>query len=697
MKKLLFPHIGLFPFSNLLAVLINLCIAYVIYMITRVAFVLENWDLYNSGWEALSMGDLLAGSLRFDTSAILYTHSLWIVLMLLPLHLKERPWWHTMCKYIYVTVNSLAIFLNLSDAVYSRFTGRRTTATFFSEFSNEGNLGDILFIEILNHWYFLLLFFLLVAILVLFYVKPSPTHSHIHTFKQSRIQYYLTNSLSLLLFIPLAIGGMRGGFTTAVRPITISNASQYVNSPNEAAIVLNTPFSLIRTIGKKPFKDPHYMTDAEMDVLYSPLHQPQTHLDNNTFKHSNVVILIVESFGREYTGYFNHLNDTAIGQPNNQYVSYTPFFDSLAAQSLTFQYSFSNGRKSIDGMPSILSSIPMFVEPFFLTSASLNDVSGIAGLLTSEGYTSAFFHGAENGSMGFQAFARATGFQHYYGRDEYNADDRFHGDNDFDGTWAIWDEPFLQFYALAMSDMPQPFVTALFTASSHHPFNIPENYRSRFPEGSLPIHKCIRYTDNALRRFFETASQQPWYSNTLFVITADHTNASTHEEYGTSLGAFSVPIVIYDPSGKLPRGMQAVVAQQIDIMPTLLSILGYDKPYIAFGKDLLDTTYLSNHTLAPQSRRPQFKQSDIHGWAVNYCNDIYQYVEDNYLLQFDGEHPIAFYNHVDDPLLKTNLLKTQSIKQSDITAITDHMTLRLKAIIQSYMCRMLENQLIFRR
>jgi phosphoglycerol transferase MdoB-like AlkP superfamily enzyme len=662
MKKIFFPRIGAFPFNNLLAVLINLAIAYVVYMIARIAFVLENWDLYSAGWDTLSTSDLLSGSLRFDTSAILYTNALWIILMLLPLHIKERPWWHTMCKYIFIVFNSLALFLNLSDAVYSRFTGRRTTATFFSEFSNEGNLSDILFTEILNHWYLLLLFLVLIALLVLFYVKPknTPINSQNSHISHHKTKYYLTNSLALLIAIPLSIGGMRGGFTTAIRPITISNANQYVNSPTEAAIVLNTPFSLIRTIGKKPFVVPDYMPDSQMDALYTPLHS-----SNNAILQSgnkNVVILIVESFGREYTGFFNP------GQP-----SLTPFFDSLAAHSLTFQYSFANGRKSIDGMPSILSSIPMFVEPFITTSSSLNDISGIAGLLAPKGYSSAFYHGAENGSMGFQAFARTTGFQHYLGRNEYGADSRFNGDNDFDGTWAIWDEPFLQFFALSLNDLSEPFVSALFTASSHHPFNIPDKYRSRFPEGDLPIHKCIRYTDYALQRFFHTASQQPWYNNTIFVITADHTNASSHDQYRTSLGVFSVPVVFFDPSGSLPRGMQNTVAQQIDILPTLLSLLGYDQPYIAFGKNLLADE----------------------NWAVNYCNDIYQYVEDSLLLLFDGQQPVALYNYLSDPLQKNNLLDNSEFKIQN-SEIIDHLTLRLKAIIQSYMQRMVHNQLVVR-
>ncbi len=311
-------------------------------------------------------------------------------------------------------------------------------------------------------------------------------------------------------------------------------------------------------------------------------------------------------------------------------------------------------------MPSILSGIPMFVEPFILTGYSLNNVSGIAGELNKVGYATAFFHGAENGSMGFQAFARSSGFTQYYGRTEYNADPRFGGDADFDGTWAIWDEEFLQFYAQQMADMPQPFCTALFTATSHHPFVVPERYQQRFHQEGHPMYTCIRYVDHALQHFFHTASQMPWFQNTLFVITADHTNHSERPEYANSLGNYSVPIILYDPSGTLPRGISDAVAQQTDIMPTLLGLLGYPNPYLAYGIDLLATP--------PQE-----------SWAVHYNNGIYQFVRRNRLLLFDGERPVGYQG-----------LASDTPPPADSTA-----DLRLlKAIIQSYMQRMISNQLI---
>ena len=628
-----------------LAMVANLAIAYLAYMVCRLAFVAENWSMFGENLSASAVLDIFRGSLLFDTSAILYTNSLYAIMLLIPLHLKEKAGWQKAAKWVFVVVNSLMVAANLADCVYFQYTGRRTTATVFSEFGNEGNIGSIIGVEFLLHWYLVLLFLFVVWALWRFYVIPKRRET------KPLIIYYTLQTLCLAAFVPCCIAGMRGGWTRAVRPITLSNANQYVDHPLEAGIVLNTPFSVIRTIGKKAFVTPNYLSEEEMNTLFSPVHTPKKSLSSK----KNIVILIVESFGREYIGAYNKWLE------GGKYKGYTPFVDSLINHSTTFLYSYCNGRKSIDGMPSILSGIPMFVEPFFLTPAAMNDVSSIAGELKDKGYYSAFFHGAENGSMGFQAYARTCGFDDYFGRTEYNADKRFGGDNDYDGMWAIWDEPFLQFFATKMSEFKQPFVSAVFTASSHHPYKVPEKYKDVYPEEGIVIHKCIRYTDNAIRQFFEKARREPWYENTLFVITSDHTNLSDHAYYQTDLGGFCSPIIFFDPSGTLKPGMRNAIAQHIDIMPTVLSYLGYDKPFISFGCNLLDTP-------------------DEDTWAINYNNGIYQYFKGDYMLQFDGEKTVAVYAFKSDRLLEHNLagkVKCQS-----------EMETMVKAIIQQYMSRM---------
>ena len=651
MKQLLQKY-----YSPLLAVLWNLLLVYFVYQVARLEYWLENTDYLNYTF------DVWRGGLLFDTSAILYTNALYVVLMLFPLHYKETIIYHKICKWLFVIINGIALAINLMDSVYFQYTMRRTTTTVFDEFSNEGNLGSIFGKEFLSHWYLVLLFALVMVTLWKLYATPSLNKRTLN-----RWRYSVACLLSLLLFAPFCIAGMRGGFTTAVRPITISNANQYTEHPVDAALVLNTPFSLIRTIGKNVFVVPHYFdSQEEMEAIYSPVHDSALSSDSS-FSRKNVVVLIIESFGREYIGALNQSLD------NGKYKGYTPCVDSLIAKSTTFRYSYCNGRKSIDGMPSILSSIPMFVEPFILTPSSMNDFTGLAGILREEGYQTAFFHGAQNGSMGFQAFAQKTGFQYYYGRTEYEATK---GTDDFDGTWAIWDEPFLQYFAEEMSRMQQPFMTAVFTASSHHPFIVPEKYQQQFPEEGLEIHKCIRYTDMAIGRFFETASRQPWFQNTIFVLTSDHTNMSDHAVYQTDLGGFSSPIIIYDPSR--PTGeIQDKVAQQIDILPTILGMLHYPKPYFGFGIDLFNT-------------------SKEDSWAVNYLNGIYQYVKYNYVLQFDGQQTTAVYS-LSDSLMQHNLLHESNAvakpQTSNLKPQTSRMETELKAIIQQYMERMTQNRL----
>jgi phosphoglycerol transferase MdoB-like AlkP superfamily enzyme len=615
---------------------------YFVYQVARVEYWLENSNYLNYTF------DVWRGGLMFDTSAILYTNALYVVLMLFPLHYKETKTYHKICKWLFVIVNGLALTINLADSVYFRYTMRRTTSTVFDEFSSEGNLGSIIGTEFLSHWYLVLLFAIIMVFLWKFYATPSIDIKILNKWK-----YDGACLLSLLIFTPFCIAGMRGGFATAVRPITISNAMQYTERPTDAPLVLNTPFSLLRTIDTNVFVVPQYFDSKEdMEAVYTPIHFPD---DSLQMDKKNVVVLIVESFGREYIGALNKTLE------DGKYKGYTPCVDSLINKSTTFSHSFCNGRKSIDGMPSILSSIPMFVEPFILTPSSMNDYTGLAGILSKEGYETAFFHGAQNGSMGFQAFAQKTGFQRYYGRTEY---EESCGTDDFDGTWAIWDEPFLQFFANEMSKMKQPFMTSVFTASSHHPFAVPEKYKKQFKEEELEIHKCIRYTDMSIGKFFDTASHQPWFKNTIFVLTSDHTNMSNHAEYQTDLGGFCSPIIIYAPSHPEGRTLDKI-AQQIDILPTLLGMLNYPKPYFGFGIDVLNTP-----------------KEDT--WAVNYLNGYYQYVRHGYVLQFDGTSTTAIYS-LDDKLMKNNIRGKVEVQQQ--------MERELKAIIQQYMERMKQDSL----
>lgn len=634
--------------------LINLLWVYGYYEVCRLVFLFENWEFFRDSLTWKSFLEIQYGGLLFDTSAICYTNSLYILLVLFPLNYKETKAVKIMTRWVFIITNSISIVANLINTVYFSYTRHCITANVFDEFSNESNLGAIFSVELFKHWYLVLLAILLIWGLSRFYRDAFQTN-----YKPLK-KYYLRYSIAFIIMFFSVVSGMRGALlTNRTRPIAIGNALRYTNRPMEANIVLNTPFALLRTITKEPLRIPVYFSEhAELERIYSPIHLPA---DSAEKRKKNIVILIVESFAQEFVGALNcHLDD-------GQYRGYTPFVDSLLQYSLTFRETFCNTGFSIDAMPAVLASIPRMDEPFVLTPYALNDITSIASELNKWGYYTAFFHGAENNSMGFQAFSRSAGFQDYFGKTEYNSDSRFNGEKDFDGTWAIWDEPFLQYYCLKMNEMKEPFMTSVFTATSHHPFVIPEQYKEIFKdEGLYPLHKCIRYTDYALRKFFETASQQPWYNNTLFILTADHASSRiTHAEYKTELGIFRVPILFFDPSGELSAGCWDGIAQQIDIMPTLLNYLGYDQPYIAFGKDLL-------HTPLEDS------------WAFNW-DHFPQLIKGDYLLQFDGEKVLGIYAYRTDRLLENNL-KGKIPEEAELEK-------EIKAIMQNCIERMEANEL----
>ena len=625
---------------------LNLLLVMAIYTLSRVFFYWINIDLYPNVDNA-HLTEMVMGGWRFDLTALLYLNSLYILLILLPLpvQIRNNEQYIRVTNYSFYIPNIIGLIANTMDMVYVRFTDRRTTCTLFTEFQNDSNLAQIILQAAGQYWYVTLFGIAIIALLIVASRKTWQIKTPSRTW-----MYYLANSALMVVSIYFVVIGIRGGFGKYTRPITISNAMQYANTPQETAILLNTPFSLMKSLENTTYVHPQYFSNEEAEAIFSPIHIDEIEKNERLGK-TNVVIVILESFSKEYIGFYNRHMDG--------YRGYTPFLDSLLAHSVTYTHSFASGRKSIDAMPSVLSSIPMLIEPYIVTPYSTNAVSSLAACLRDEGYATAFFHGAPNGSMGFQAYARSAGFEQYFGMDEYDGIDAF------DGTWAIWDEEFLQYYAQRMSQMQEPFITAVFTASSHHPFRVPERYEGVFPQGDKPIHPCVGYTDHALRKFFAYAQQQTWYENTLFVITADHTNQVSLPEYATAKGLFEVPIAFYSPQWSQGEVHEQSAVSQTDIMPSVLAYLGYQKPFFAFGKDIL-TKEKENQ------------------WAVCYNHPAYQLLSDSLLLQFDGQNTYAVYNYQNDPLLQNNIAN-----EIDYSAMERY----LRAYIQQYIYRLTTNQL----
>jgi phosphoglycerol transferase MdoB-like AlkP superfamily enzyme len=624
----------------------RLGIVFLLFSVQRILFYWYNLDLFPD-ISTDHLIDLMISGFKFDLSVLLYVNLLFMLMMVVPFPFKFNKGYKTVTKYIYLITNCIAFIANLVDFVYFRYTLRRSDFGVFTEFKNEVHLPKILFTGMVQNWYLVILFFVLVAVLYFTYGDYRR-----NKFEKSPWIFYPVSLVIMALTLVLTVGGIRGALIQSTRPITISNALEKVSKPIETAIVLNTPFSLIRTISRTRLDKVNYFTDEEVGKIYSPIHQGAA---KGSFKADNVVILILESFTKEVSGALNRdLED-------GKYKGYTPFLDSLIEHSYTWEYSYANGVKSIDAIPSIIGGIPSLVQPFALSRYSLNDLESLAAALKKKGYSASFFHGAPNVSMGFKAINNLLSVDRYFGLDEY-------GDNsNSDGFWGVHDEPYLAWCADAFGKLPRPFFASVFTLTSHHPYRVPSKYSDRFLGGTNnPIYKVVQYSDMALQHFFVKVSKTDWYYNTLFILTADHSLAPIdHEKYKSAIGSFSVPVIFYKPGSSIV-GIDSSLVQQIDIFPSVLGYLNYDEPWFSFGNDRFNP-----------GEKP---------FVVNYFNGLYQFMEDGYLLQFDGKKAVGVYNFKEDITLKNNLLGKN-------LPVEEALLKRLKAFIQQYNNRMVDNKL----
>ena len=302
--------------------LYRLFVVLVLFFLCRILFFLLNKSLFPgisfSGWLTI-----LHGGWVFDIAAMFYFNALFILVMLLPFPARSNTVYQKVIKYVFFTTNGLAILLNCIDFIYYRFTLRRTTRSVFGEFSHENNMGKLAGRFVLDFWYVALIFVLLIVLMIWLYNRVSIRKPQI---PEKKLSFYVKAAIALPLAITLAVGGIRGDFKYSTRPITISNAGEYVSSPNEMYLVLNTPFCIVRTWNVKRLEEMHYYPEEEVGKIYSPVHYPKGD-STKPFQKKNVVIFILESWGKESVGAYNKDLD------NGTYQGFTPFLDSLMAVS----------------------------------------------------------------------------------------------------------------------------------------------------------------------------------------------------------------------------------------------------------------------------------------------------------------------------------------------------------------------------
>ena len=593
---------------------------YLIWMLCRVGFYAYNIELTGPiTWAEFP--SLLKGSLLFDSVSIFYINLPLLFFSLIPFRFRERKGYQRFLMWLYIGINLLGLLVNVGDIFYYPMKLGRFASDDF-HFLTNGNFGTLFFGLIAEYWYGTLAFIALGVALWFGFRKIGYRPTRI----KSKVAYYVSQTFLLILAGAFAIFMIRGAtLSAAVYPINISDAGLYA-SPAKSALVLSNPFCIIRTSSDR-FSYPEYFSEEELDEIFTPVHVPQP-ADSTRFRvegQPNFMLIILESFA---TAHIKALSDQFA--PDDP--SYTPFLDSLIREGYIFRNAYHNGSRSLDALPSLWASIPTFKRQFLSMPQSMAPYHALPECLKEMGYSTAFLHGAVRASMSFVAFGKTVGVENFWSQEEYEAE---HGTNDFDGKWGIWDHKFFPFIAEKVNTLPEPFFATMFSLSSHHPYILPAGFDDgRYPKGHVPNHQMYGYSDEALRHMFEQMSRNEWFDNTIFIITADHGYTADNEKYLKVPYNFGVPLLFYSPGGLFPQGSDERPAGHIDVMPTVLGMTGYDKPYFAFGQDLF--------------------ADSVAGRTINYMG-AFNTIADSLVYIFNDRDFVEVFEYRTDPMQQHNL------------------------------------------
>jgi phosphoglycerol transferase MdoB-like AlkP superfamily enzyme len=530
------------------------------------------WYNRGAGWDYEGRDvplSLLVG-VRFDLATIAILNG-WVLLwMALPLSFVVRR--IRQLNLLLVIIHLPVLLLNATDVVYFGFSGKRLSHEFFT---GGKDLANFSVTDLLPYWWLLLLVFSLSW--GEFWLLNRTTKGL--QLRSGNFWVQVRKWAAPVLMVGLLLLAFRGGFQR--RPMRPANAFA-TSSLFLGNVSLNSAYTVIQSleIGNEPDVELMPMAEAveasrelvrnDFDGPFKSEDYPllrDTHFDGPE-RRLNVVILIIESLNASKIGCIR-------GQPLTE--SLTPHLDTLARHGRVYTNFYSNGSRSVQSLPAIFNSTPdLFERPVIGSSFETNQIWGIGNMLKSRGYHTSFVCGGHNGTMGFDSYSMVSGFDHYYGRNQYP------GDASISGNWGIHDHSTLSWLADLQDAFPQPFLNAWFSISNHHPFDLPADCPAQIAQSGIsPMDKTVRYTDWAVGQYFRRIAKTAWAANTVFVITGDHCFYFADDPDRGDVQNFHVPLFLIAPG--LRPGMADRVGSHISILPTLIELLRLRTAYAGVG------------------------------------------------------------------------------------------------------------------
>lgn len=523
--------------------------------------------------DQISIKELLQSFLygiRFDLNISVIFLSPILLISILPFSIIGTLRFQKLLSYLSLIVFIVFSIISLIDLAYFGEVYRHLGREIFLVNKDIGFLFDVAF---KSRLLYTISGFLILGMIILSYVIfiIYPLKKSVNLNSSSIFPRGLLGVAFLIFCFWLARGMIIQG-----RPISYADAFENTTSSSQANLVLNSPFVVWKQFRKQEKLGPiNLLTDKEKDQI-SFRDDVFLFQSNEKENYKNIVFILLESWSYKYIDGLAHRN-----------YNVTPFIDSLIKKSIVWDNYYAAGKRSIIGIQAVLSSVPALNNhPVLGFGLELNKISRIGKILNDHQYRTIMMQTSNRRSFNVNSIANVLGFQEYYGKEDVPIIKKYPQEPPHFG----WDYDSLQFLLNKLNETPEskPFFAFLFTGSTHEPFADAGKAFHIYPHDQSNENgflNTLRYSDWSLEQFMKAAEKQPWYQNTIFIFTADHTLNSLPSE--NLKEQFHIPLIVYSPDGSLPAKRESQFASQYDLFPTILDLLGIDTPISTFGQSLL--------------------------------------------------------------------------------------------------------------
>jgi len=572
--------------QRLLKSLYILGICLLIFTLARAVLLLA----YPAQFQTLNFTHILSAffhGVRFDSSILAKLIGIPLLLMLVPFRFANRRWWYDAFAWLVYALLIITTLLLIIDLVYYQFVARHMGNELLL-LKDDMDFGISVAFGPYKWFMFALFIYALGMAWVWYRILKIPNDSKQWSVGQpvNQTKQLLTNwGTYAVVFVVLVLAG-RG--TVVNKPLNVIDAFT-TGDTSYGNLVLNGAFTTVHaSFRSKSIKHDFMETEKALSIIMDePPADPKFPMVHShpEFKPTkrNLVIIVLESWDPLYVDSFRR---TKNGVPITEMTNATPYFDELAGKSLKFTNFYASGQRSIESTQAVLTGLPVVAGmPVLGNGLEVSNVTRLGNIARGHGYDSIMVRSAERHVYRMNSVAAALGFERYYG------DEDIPMLLDYPDPKAArfgWDYETFMFLKSQLDQTNKPFIGVIYTGTAHYP--LPKQLGKQFekrPHNASPTNKLLntlQYTDWSLGQFFREAEKTPWFDNTVFIMYADHTWGQQHKQ-GTFIEKFRIPLLIYAPKMFEPK-IFPVVGSQLDLLPTIMEILGFNDEYSALGESL---------------------------------------------------------------------------------------------------------------